>query len=98
MIIFRLHGQYAYQMKALSILNSYLLSKTTIMYKKNFENWISEYFVEIFKGIKIRSQIFLRMILNTKKGFTFLTPSRMQWQAVKVTLGRFHPPQPPRPD
>ena len=78
MIIFRLHGQYAYQMKALSILNSYLLSKSTIVNEIFWKNWISKFFASIFEGKKnfdrkffkkifLQPPIFLlRMILNTQ--------------------------------
>ena len=80
MIIFRLHGQYAYQMKALSILNSYLLSKSTIVYEICWKNSISKFFTSIFEGKKnfdhkFFKKIFLqppnffqKMILKTKNG------------------------------
>ena len=40
MLIFHLHGQYAYQMKAEIILNLYMLSKSTIVYDIFWKNWI----------------------------------------------------------
>ena len=62
MMIFHLHGQYAYQMKAEIILNSYLESKSTIMYKFfwkicdrnffSFENWKKKFFeIQFFQKI-----------------------------------------------
>ena len=52
MIIFHLHGQYAYQMKAEIILNSYLLSKSTILFEVFWKNLISKFFASIFEGKK----------------------------------------------
>ena len=80
MIIFHLHGQYAYQMKAEIILNSYLLPKSAIVYEifwkkldfKNFffnfrrkKNFDRKFFENFFYNPPI---FFLRMILNTQNG------------------------------
>ena len=87
MIIFHLHGQYAHQMKSEIILNSYLLSKSTILYEIFFKNWISNLFSSIFKGKRILianfskyfvynpQLFFLRMISNTKMEITWRSDS-----------------------
>ena len=80
MIIFNLHGQYAYQMKAKINLTSYWLSKSDLVYENFFER-IGFFFLQFLLGKKFwitnsskkknpnESQIlFLKMILNTKDG------------------------------
>ena len=51
-MILHKHRQYAYQMKAEIILNSYLLSKSSIVYEIFWKNWISKFFASIFEGKK----------------------------------------------
>ena len=80
MMIFLPTWTTAYQMKAEIILNSYLLSKSSIMYEIFWKNWNSKFFASIFEGKKNFNRkffeknflqppkFFLRMILNTKNG------------------------------
>ena len=81
MMIFHLHEQYAHQMKAEIILNSYLLQKSAIIYeifwkkldfKKNFFQFSKEKKILIANFLKIFFYnppiFFLTMILNTKNG------------------------------
>ena len=93
MTIFHLNGQYAYQMKAEIMLNSYLLSKSIIVYEIFWKNWISKFFASIFEGKKNFDRkffkiffynppnFFLRMILNTKNGNYMKV-----WQSWRHTL------------
>ena len=60
-------------MKADIILNSYLSSKSTILYKFFWKNWISKFFASILEGKKISTAnfskiLFLGMISNTENG------------------------------
>ena len=66
--ILHLYGQYAYQMKAKIILNSYLLSKSTIGYE-NFlkKKVISKCFTSIFKEKKFEWKFFQTFFFNTPK-------------------------------
>ena len=67
MIIFHLHGQYAYQMKAEIILNSHLLSKSSIVYETFWKRLNSKFFASIFKEKKI-------LIANFSKKFIYNPP------------------------
>ena len=78
MMILHKHRQYAYQMKAEIILNSYFLSKSSIVYEMFWKNWNSKFFClnfwrkkkfdsKVFKKIILQPpNFFLKMILNTK--------------------------------
>ena len=78
--ILHLHGQYAYQMKAKIILNSYLLSKSTIGYEnflKKKNNFKLFYFD--FQGKKIWMKIFSDFLFQYPQNFIldwFTTPKK----------------------
>ena len=70
MIIFNLHGQYAYQMKAEIILNSYLLPKSAIVYeifwkKLDFKN----FFFQFLKEKIFDREFFEKFFLQTPQFF-----------------------------
>ena len=62
LITFHLYWQYAHQMKAEIILNSYLLSKSIIVYEIFWKNWISKFLASIFEGKKISIAKFWKKI------------------------------------
>ena len=78
--ILHLYGQYAYQMKAKIILNSYLLSKSTIGYEnflKKKSNFKMFYFD--FQGKKIWMKIFSDFLFQYPQNFIldwFTTPKK----------------------
>ena len=67
MMIFHLHGQYAYQMKTEIILNSYLLPKSAILYEFFWKKLDFKNFFSIFEGKKIS-------IVNFLKNFIYNPP------------------------